>query len=369
MSASGHHDNKDEQPMTGTCAPKDTGIPAPEQTLMHAEAADAPAVLERQLAENDALVTALADSLRAKPPRFVVTCARGSSDHAATFAKYAIETQLGLVTASASPSVESVYAVTQQLEGALYLVISQSGKSPDLVRNAEAARAAGAHVVALVNVADSPLAAIADTVIPLRAGPERSVAATKSYLATLAATVHLVARWTGDQSLLNALQETPAAMRAAQGLDWSALVQGLREARNLFVLGRGYSFGAAQEMALKFKETSGLHAEAFSSAEVRHGPMALVGPGFPVLAVGQRDGTLDGTLATVREFRERGAHVWTALPGDDGHDALPVATAPHPLCAPLVTVQSFYLAVNALAVARGYNPDVPPHLNKVTETV
>ncbi|HET8555008.1 MAG TPA: SIS domain-containing protein [Rhodanobacteraceae bacterium] len=344
-------------------------LPRPDQTLMHAEAAEAPAVLERQMAANDAIVTALAERLRAAPPRFVVTCARGSSDHAATFAKYAIETQLGIVTASASPSVESVYAVAQRLEGALYLVISQSGKSPDLIRNAEAAQVAGAHVVALVNVEDSPLAAMADTVIPLRAGPEHSVAATKSYLATLAAIVHLVARWSGHAPLLNALQDTPEAMRRAFDLDWAPLVDGLRDARNLFVLGRGYGFGAAQEMALKFKETCGLHAEAFSSAEVQHGPMTLVGDGFPVLAIGQGDGTLDGTLATVRAFRQRGAQVWTAMPEDEGDDALPIVPAPHPLMAPLLTVQAFYRVVNALALARGHNPDVPPHLNKVTETV
>lgn len=344
-------------------------LPRPDQTLMHAEAAEAPAVLERQMAANDAVVTALADELRATPPPFVVTCARGSSDHAATFAKYAIETQLGIVTASASPSVESVYAVAQRLEGALYLVISQSGQSPDLIRNAEAAQAAGARVVVLVNVEDSPLAAMADTVIPLRAGPERSVAATKSYLATLAAIVHLVARWSGHAPLLNALQDTPEAMRSAFDLDWSPLVDGLRDAQELFVLGRGYGYGAAQEMALKFKETCGLHAEAFSSAEVQHGPMALVGDGFPVLAIGQADGTLDGTLATVHEFRERGARVWTAMPRDEGEGALPIVPAPHPLTAPLLAVQAFYRAVNALALARGHHPDKPPHLNKVTETV
>src|SRR5699024_9267564 len=143
----------------------------------------------------------------------------------------------------------------QRLEGALYLVISQSGKSPDLVRNAEAARAAGAYVVALVNVEDSPLAAAADAVVPLRAGPETSVAATKSYLATLAAIVHLVAHWTGHAALMNALQDAPEAMRRALTADWSPMVDGLRDARDLFVLGRGFGFGAAQEMALKFKET------------------------------------------------------------------------------------------------------------------
>jgi glucosamine--fructose-6-phosphate aminotransferase (isomerizing) len=342
---------------------------APHDTLMFAEAGEAAAVVARQLAGNDAVVRALAERLRARPPRFVVTCARGSSDHAATYAKYAIETQLGLVTASASPSVESVYAIPQHVRDALFVVISQSGQSPDLVRNAEAARAAGAHVVALVNVEDSPLAAVADTVIPLRAGAERSVAATKSYLGALAAILHLVAHWKNDPALLGALRATPAALRDAFALDWTPLVTGLRGARDLFVLGRGFGFGAAQEAALKFKETCGLHAEAFSTAEVKHGPMALVGAGFPVLLFAQDDGTLDGALSRAREFRDRGAQVGTAAPGDRHADALPIVAAAHPLCAPLLAVQSFYRAVNALALARGHDPDLPLYLHKVTETL
>jgi glucosamine--fructose-6-phosphate aminotransferase (isomerizing) len=213
------------------------------------------------------------------------------------------------------------------MQGALFVAISQSGKSPDLLRNAEIAKAGGAHVLALVNVADSPLAKLADTVLPLHAGPENSVAATKSYLCSLAALLQLTARWSGDAKLLVAVNALPEAMRAAWAQDWSPLVSGLRLARHMFVLGRGLGLGAAQEAALKFKETCGLHAEAFSSAEVKHGPMAIVGPDFPVLA------------------------------------------SPHPACTPILTAQAFYGAVNALAVARGFDPDVPPHLNKVTETV
>lgn len=341
----------------------------PTRTLMYAEAADAAAAVERQLQDNDAIVSGLAKRLQSHPPRLVVSCARGSSDHAATYAKYVIETQLGCITASASLSVSSVYDAPQKLADALYLVISQSGRSSDLMRSAEAAKAAGALVVALVNREDSPLAAVADTVVPLRAGIERSVPATKSYLAALAATLHLVARWKDDDRLMRALAATPAALRAAYTLDWSPLVDGLVSAQDMFVLGRGYGLGIAQEAALKFKEACGLHAEAFSSAEVKHGPMALVGDGFPLLLFAQDDATLPGALETAREFRARGARVWTAAPGDDHPDALPLAPAPHPLCQPLLAVQSFYKAVNALALARGHDPDVPPHLNKVTETV
>jgi len=340
-------------------------LPSETETLMFNEAASSASVIAAQFDRNQERVRALAADLRENPPPFVVTCARGSSDHAATYAKYLFETRLGLVTASASPSVGSVYEARQKLQGALYLVISQSGKSPDLLRNAEAAKAAGARVVALVNVEDSPLALLADTVIPLHAGAEKSVAATKSYLASLAALLQLAAYWKQDSSLRAALDLLPDAMREAWQCDWSAVTEGLVEATNLFVLGRGLGLGAAQEAALKFKETCSLHAEAYSSAEVKHGPMALVDRGFPVLAFAQPDETGAGTRAVVEEFTARGAQVWMAGAGGN----LPVAAAPHPLCAPLLTVQSFYRAINALALRRGFNPDLPPHLNKVTETV
>ena len=350
------------------------GLPAETETLMHNEAAQAAEVVAAQFARNREAIAALAAQLRAAPPPFVATCARGSSDHAATYAKYLIETQLGVVTASLSPSIGSVYASPLRLKGALFIAISQSGKSPDLLRNAEAAKASGARVVALVNVEDSPLARLADTVIPLGAGPEKSVAATKSYLASLAAIAQLVAHWKDDPVLLAALDTLPQALRDAWQQDWSPLTDGLVDARNLFVLGRGLGLGAAQEAALKFKETCGLHAEAYSSAEVKHGPMALVGAGFPVLVFAQPDETGPGALAVADEFQGRGAEVWVASAatrdaGKGSSVALPLASAAHPALAPLLTVQSFYRAINALALRRGHNPDLPPHLNKVTETV
>lgn len=341
----------------------------PESTFLFREAAEAADTVARQLERNDARVRELAHALRDAPPPFAVTCARGSSDHAATYAKYVIETQTGCATASASPSVESIYAVPLRLRGALYLVISQSGASPDLLRSAEAARSAGARVVALVNAEDSPLARLADTVIPLQAGPERSVAATKSFIGSLAAVLHLVAHWCQDASLLRALHELPEQLRQAFAVDWSPLVDGLADMHDLFVLGRGFGLAAAQEAALKLKETCALHAEAFSSAEVRHGPMELIGPRLPVLLFAQRDDALAGALAAAEDFRRRGAEVWTAAPGTSGPGALPIIATAQPMCAPILAIQSFYRAVNALALRRGRDPDRPPHLAKVTETV
>ena len=345
-------------------------LPAENQTLMFNEAAQAADVIAAQFARNRDTVAALAAQLRTAPPPFVATCARGSSDHAATYAKYLVETQLGIVTASLSPSIGSVYEAPLRLEGALFIAISQSGKSPDLLRNAEAAKVAGARVVALVNVEDSPLAQLADTVLPLCAGPERSVAATKSYLASLAAILQLVAYWKDDPALLAAIDALPQALGDAWARDWTALTDGLAGAHNLFVLGRGLGLAAAQEAALKFKETCGLHAEAYSSAEVRHGPMALVGAGFPVLVFAQPDGTGPGAIAVADEFRARGAQVWVAsAEAASSVTGLPLPAGAHPALAPLLTVQAFYRAINALALRRGHNPDLPPHLNKVTETV
>ncbi len=344
-------------------------VPAAESTRMFAEAAQAADVVRQQLAANRAGVEALADTLRAMKPLAVATIARGSSDHASTFAKYLIETRLGLMTASAAPSVTSLYEGAVGMAGVVCLAVSQSGKSPDLLQAARSAKAAGGFVIALVNVEDSPLAALADAVIPLRAGPELSVAATKSYIAALSAITQLVACWTEDQALLEALDGLPALLEAAWTQDWSAGVGALKGAHNLFVIGRGVGFGVAQEAALKFKETCGLHAEAFSAAEVRHGPMALVGSGFPVLAFAQKDESHEGVDELLAEFAGRGAQVLAAgaSPREDVI-ALPTPDADSVL-APIAFVQSFYRMANALSVARGFDPDRPPHLNKVTETV
>ena len=340
----------------------------PESTRMHREIGEAADAIAHQLDANAKAVADLAATLRRAPPRVIATGARGSSDNAATFAKYLIETRLGVLTMSAAPSVQSIYAAEPDLEGALFLAISQSGKSPDLLRQAESAKEAGARVVAMVNVEDSPLARQADFLIPLRAGPELSVAATKSYLCSLSAIAQLVAEWKDDDALRAALAAVPAALRANTN-DWSPLVEGLADAQSAFVVGRGLGLAAAQEAALKLKETCGIHAEAFSAAEVQHGPMTLVGPGFPVLFFVQDDDTRAGTLAVAESFRARGAHVWIAGANASEPGALALPEVSDSACAPLVGVHRFYAAVNTLAIRRGRNPDAPPHLNKVTETV
>ena len=339
-----------------------------ESTQMFAEAASASDAVRAQLRHDAAAIAAIGAQLRRLAPRAVITCARGSSDHAATYAKYLIETRAGVLTASAAPSVSSVYGVSQDLRGCLFIALSQSGRSPDLLAAVAAAKAAGATILALCNSPDAPLIAAADLVIELRAGVETSVAATKSFLATLAALIRLVAAWRQDAELESSLDALPAQMDRSWALDWSAALAPLESAAHLYVVGRGLGLGAAQETALKCKETCGLHAEAFSSAELRHGPYALLGEGFPALLLAQPDATQAGVAALGAELARRGVPVVVAGAHSAGAVMLPTVPAIAEI-APLLLVQSAYRLIAALALRRGFDPDHPPHLRKVTETV
>jgi glutamine---fructose-6-phosphate transaminase (isomerizing) len=317
-------------------------------TQMFAEAAEASDIVSRQLANNSGLMKGLANRLRGLDPQIIFTCARGSSDHAATFAKYLFETRLKIPTLSQAPSISSIYGgALLHMKNQPFILVSQSGKSPDLLLSAEAAQQAGALVIAFVNDVDSPLAHLAEIVVPLHAGPEKSVAATKSYIATLAAFAHLTSEWAGDLELQSAVRTTPDTLRAAWSADWSAGVDLFADAESMFVLGRGLTLGVAQEAALKFKETSGIHAEAFSIAEVVHGPMALVKSGFPLLVFPPLDRAAVGLDGVLSAFAARDARI--AIAGAQVPKAiqLPLQTGLHPVIGPIAMVQSFYGLVNA----------------------
>lgn len=331
---------------------------------MAREAAEAASGARRQIATCSDRFAELAERLRARPPAVIVTCARGSSDHAATYGKYLLETTVGRVVASVGPSIASTYGRVPVMDGALFLAISQSGQSPDLLRLTAAARAAGALVVAIVNDTSSPLAEKAELVLPLCAGVETSVAATKSFLLAGVAFLQLAAAWTEAADLQAAVAAAPDALAAAAALDWLPGLAELATATDLFVIARGIGLGAAHEVALKLKETCRLHAEAFSAAELRHGPIALVGPGFPVIALAQDDPTLDATREAITQLVGLGATVRSTLDG-----SLPEVPGVPAALAPLCQVQSFYLAVPKLAAARGHDADAPSHLRKVTVTV
>jgi glutamine---fructose-6-phosphate transaminase (isomerizing) len=338
-------------------------------SLMFTEIAEAPQAVARMIAANDAACRRLAERLRASPPRFAVTCARGSSDSVATYAKYLLEIQLGLVVASVGPSVASIYDARLKMDGALFVAVSQSGRSPDLLKLAEAARAAGALTVAFVNDSASPLAEKSEIVIPLNVGPERSVAATKSYIASLAAFLQLLAHWSGDADIRRAVERLPADLEAARSRDWTSALPLLAKASNLYVTGRGPGYAAALEAALKLKETCGIHAEAMSAAELIHGPLALVGPDFPVILFAQRDAALASLSDLAANLTGRGVPVIAAGPGSWGSAlALPDAADLHPFAQPICQVLSFYTVAEALSRLRGLDPDRPPHLRKITET-
>ena len=334
---------------------------------MYREASEAAAAVRVQYENNHSRVKELGRTLRSLAPRAVITCARGSSDHAATFAKYLIETRLGVLTSSASPSVSSVYGARQDLRDCLFIAISQSGRSPDLIEATRAAKAAGATVVVLVNSDNAPLSDLADHLLPLCAGEEHSVAATKSYIASLAAIVHLTAAWTADDILHDALIAAPEALAKAWQLDWRAAMPTLRNSSHLYVIGRGIGLGIAQEAALKCKETCRLHAEAFSGAEVRHGPQALLQSNFPALIFTQDDESRADLETLARDLVARDVNVMIAGRPVNGATVLPTIPA-HPVIQPLLLAQCFYKLANLLAVARGCDPDRPPHLSKITET-
>jgi len=322
-----------------------------------AEAREAAAGARRQLQAAAPVVAELAKRLRAAPPPLVVTCARGSSDHAATYGKYVIETTVGSLVASVGPSVATMYRrAPAGLVNALFIAVSQSGRSPDVVELTAAAKRGGALVVGFVNDETSPLAAECDYVLPLCAGEERAVAATKSFLLAGLAFVQLAAAWSGDAALVDAAASAPDALDAACATLWD--LTPLAPAASLYVVGRGVGLGAAQEIALKLKETCRMHAEAFSTAEVLHGPVALVDRGFPIVAIEQADETATATRATLDRLAALGAIV---------HRFPSAAGAP--ILAPLCQAQSFYLALPALAHARGLDADAPAHLHKITETL
>jgi glucosamine--fructose-6-phosphate aminotransferase (isomerizing) len=297
-----------------------------------------------------------------------VTCARGSSAHAATFGKHLIERYLRIPVAAAAPSVATVYNQRLQLEGQLFLAISQSGRSDDLVEQMSVARAAGAITVALVNATDSPLAQASDVVLPMQAGPEISVAATKTFVASLAALLRLAGAWTGDQDMTASLDRLPERLKDATELDWSKALEAFAGAASLVTIGRGPTLAIAREAALKLKETSNLHAEAFSGAEFLHGPVALVDDDYPILMFIPPDAAQQGLRTLAGNLMTKGASLFVAEPGEAAPGRLPALAPDHPEADAICQIQSFYGLAVRLAQRRGIDVDRPRHLQKVTRT-
>lgn len=296
----------------------------------------------------------------------LVTCARGTSDHAATYFKYLVEIGIGMPVSSIGPSVASIYRAELKMAGIPIIAISQSGASADLVATIEAAAAGGARTFVLTNNAGSPLAQAADHVLDQAAGQERSIAATKTFIASLVALASIYAAWRDDTTMLDAIRMLPKALENALSTDWGSALPDFRPLRNFYIISRGPSYAIACETALKFKETCRLHAEAFSAAEVRHGPIELADESFTTLAFLSRDESRHSLLDTVARMRETGAKVHVAGAGSEAD--LRTIAADHPQLDPICQILSLYGFVESLSRALGLDPDAPANLNKVTVT-
>jgi len=337
-------------------------------SMMLKEALSASECVALQLAHDADRYAELGRRLRSTSFSTALTVARGSSDHACNYIAYLIMARLGRIVASLPMSLVTLHKSPLMTRDTLTIAVSQSGQSPDVVEPIRYFRDGGATTVALVNDIDSPLAQAAEWAMPLRAGKEQSVAATKSFITSLVAGARLVAQWQNDPELQDGLAALPEALHAAGQADWSAALDVLTPARNIMVVGRGISFPVALESALKFKETSALQAEAFSGAEIKHGPMALIDEGYPLLIFATRGPTQAGLLALADEMRGRGARVLLAAPADVASRDLTLPVAATPDLDPIVAIQAFYVMAAQLSAARGLDPDRPRHLSKVTKT-
>ena len=333
------------------------------------EARDAPAAVARQLAHDILAYREFGALLRAQPPTSLLTVARGSSDYAAQYTAYLIMARLGRLVTSLPMSLVTLYQSKIACEGLATFAFSQSGASPDLVEPTRYFREGGAITSAFVNDAMSPLAETAQWVFPLHAGTEGSIAATKSVIAQMTAGARLVAAWQNDVDLQMALSNLPQVLSRAVTADWSAALPVLKDADRLLVIARGLGLPVALEAALKFKEVCGIQAEAFSGAELQHGPMALIGKGYPVLVLAPRGPAQAGLLALADDLRARGARVLLAAPGATPRTSLPITDTGASELDPISVLQSFYPMVEALSRQRGLDPDRPRGLTKVTRTL
>lgn len=335
---------------------------------MRKEALEASEVVSNQIKQNESRVKELIPHLEKFDPYSLVSIARGSSDHAAQYLNYLAMEKLGLLPTTLSLSILTLYKANLKTKHSIGVAISQSGQSPDVVGPLKYFRDNGSPTIALVNDVQSPLAKTAEWLLPLHAGKEESVAATKSFIASLSASAHLIATWKKDQNLLNALNELPENLAKAQSTQWSSVLPTFLKANRIMVVGRGYGLSLALEVALKFKETCSIQAEAFSAAEIKHGPQALIEEGYPLLVFANRGPALHSMLDLAQDMRQRGANVILAAPSFVKEKQLELTTAHSEELDILTSIQSFYLFAEELSRERGFNPDEPKHLSKVTKT-
>lgn len=339
------------------------------QTFMKQEIREIPEVLEFMFSNAAKDIKKISNHLKEKNISYFTTIARGSSDHAASYLKYVIEIIAGFPVASIGPSISSIYGTSLNLNNVGCISISQSGQSPDILSATAMAKANGASTISITNDRNSQLAKNCDFSIDISARTERSVAATKTFVSSIASGLLLVAIWKNDKKLLNALYSLPEKAKKAIECDWGELRNILLNRNSLYTIGRGPSWAISNEAALKFKETCQVHAESYSSAEVMHGPKSIIGQDFPIVAFASRDAAEASMVDAVNLLSNQGARCFITSDAKCKGTRLPFVKSGHPLTDPLLLIISFYQCVEELARERGLNPDEPPHLLKVTETV
>jgi glutamine---fructose-6-phosphate transaminase (isomerizing) len=339
------------------------------------EIREQPAVAARLIADQADAVESIAASLRARPAGHVVIAARGTSDHAAIYGQYVLGVRHRMSVGLGTPSIVSLYGAAPDVTDALVIGISQSGVSPDIVAVIAAAHAQGAPTIAITNEPGSALAAAADRTIVLGAGPERAIAATKTYTAELLAVAMLSAALTDDSADRAALAALPETL--ARTLELEAEIERIATDQaattRALVLARGYEYATAREWALKLKELARVFADPYSSADFQHGPLTLVEPGVPVLAVARAGAPEADLVALLERLRDDlGAELMVV---SDDAAALDLATWPVVLPAgtpewlgPIVSIVAGQLHAYHLTRARGLDPDAPRNLRKVTRT-
>jgi glutamine---fructose-6-phosphate transaminase (isomerizing) len=338
-------------------------------THMRREIDEIPLAVARLLAGGRSGTQRAGEALRQARPAFLVTVARGSSDHAAAYLKYATELLIGIPVASVGPSVASVYHAPIMAAGGACLAISQSGKSPDILALMQVLGSTAAPTIALCNTPDAPLRALVGHPIDILAGPEHSVAATKSFVCSVVAGLMILAAWRQDAGLMAALEALPGHLEAAARLDWPAVRTALQGRGPVLVLGRGPTYAMACEAALKLKETCALHAEAYSCAEVMHGPVEMVDARFTALCLAGADAAEAGIAVVADQMAGAGANALVTSALSHMATALPVMRTGHALTDPLALIVTFYAMAERLSRALGRNPDRPAALSKVTQTV
>jgi len=339
------------------------------------EILEQPAAARRQLASSEPAIAALAARLRAEPVDSVVIAARGTSDHAAIYGQYLLGVRNRLNVGLATPSVMSLYGGDPVVRRSLVIGISQSGASPDIVGVVEAARRQAAPTLAITNDPSSELAAVADHVIDLAAGPEHAVAATKTYTTSLLAIARLSLALDPDVAASEALAAMPAAIEAALAAEpqVESIARSLARTDRCVIVGRGFEYATAREWALKLKELAQVFADPYSAADFRHGPIALVQPGIPVLVLAPDGVAAPGQLELLQDLRDRGVDSLVvsdvATTRDLGRWSIPIPASVPEWLRPIVSIVPGQLFAYHLTRARGLDPESPRYLSKVTRTV